>query len=304
MKFSRRAFLKSASASLGATFLDPRSFSHADVEQMFAEIRANLLEMVNEERAVARVRAVAMDELATQVATKHAVDMATGAFVSHWGRDGLKPYQRYSFAGGTHSTQENVSAADKTWSMKLKDLKQDTAYLHVRLYQEQPPNDGHRKTILAPQHTHVGFGIAVQQLRLRLVELFVAKYLEVRSVLRNGTPGTQIRFSAKMLDRRYVVNHVEVCYEPIPKAPEMSWLHQPRSYALPTDCAVLRPRVPPPFMYSDGNRGLIDVFPNGSISFPVKLFKPEPGIYTVVVWIKRDGTDNAFPASEVCIRAG
>jgi uncharacterized protein YkwD len=44
---------------------------------MFAEIRANLLEMVNEEREVAKVSPVAIDELATQVATKHAVDMAT-----------------------------------------------------------------------------------------------------------------------------------------------------------------------------------------------------------------------------------
>ena len=74
-------------------------------------------------------------------------------FASHWGRDGLKPYHRYSFAGGTDATQENVSAADNTWSNKLSDLKQDTSYLHLRLYQEQPPNDGHRKTSRAAAHT-------------------------------------------------------------------------------------------------------------------------------------------------------
>jgi len=51
---------------------------------------------------------------------------------------GLKPYHRYSFAGGYHATQENVSASDNTWSMRLADLKQDTSYLHVRLYQESP----------------------------------------------------------------------------------------------------------------------------------------------------------------------
>ena len=175
MKSSRRTFLKSASASLGVALLDPLSTSRVDdLEKTFAEIRANLLEMVNEERAVAKVPALATDELATQVATKHALEMAAGEFTSHWGRDGLKPYQRYSFAGGTHATQENVSAADNTWSTKLSDLKQDTAYVHVRLYQEKAPNDGHRRTILAPQHTHVGFGLAVDHLRLRLVELFVA----------------------------------------------------------------------------------------------------------------------------------
>jgi uncharacterized protein YkwD len=74
--------------------------------------------MINEERAVERVPPVAMDELASEVATRHAWDLIRGEFTSHWGRDGLKPYQRYSFAGGTEATAENVSSADRTWSMK------------------------------------------------------------------------------------------------------------------------------------------------------------------------------------------
>ena len=302
MKFSRRAFLKSASASLGVTALDPLRLQ-GDLEQTFAEIRANLLEMINEEREVAKVPAVALDEFATQVATKHAVDMATGEFSSHWGRDGLKPYQRYSFAGGTDATQENISAADNTWSMKLADLKQDTAYLHVRLYQEKPPNDGHRQAILAPQHTHVGLGLAIDQLRLRLVELFVARYVKVEPVRRTAKPGAQLYLSGKLLNHNYVLDHVEVCYEPLPKAPDWSWLRQPRSYSLPREFVELRKKVPPPFIYSDGVRGVIDVLPGGSFSFPVKLYKVEPGVYTVVAWIKKEGSGKTFAATEVCIRA-
>src|SRR5687768_14247904 len=192
----RRAFLQSLSAPLGMVLFDfvfSSPQQTVDLEK-FAGLRANLLEMVNEERAVAKVQPLAMDELATRVATAHAIDMATGEFASHWGRDGLKAYHRYSFAGGTDATQENVSAADNTWSMKVGDLKQDTAYLHVRLYQEKPPHDDHRKTILAPQHTHVGFGIAVERLRLRLVELFVARYVEVDPITRTAKPGAQITF--------------------------------------------------------------------------------------------------------------
>lgn len=302
MKFSRRAFFKSASASLGVTVLDPLVLQ-GNVEKMFAEIRANLLEMVNEEREVAKVSPVAVDELATQVATKHAVDMATGQFASHWGRDGLKPYQRYSFAGGTDATQENVSAADNTWSMKFADLKQDTAYLHVRLYQEKPPNDGHRHAILAPQHTHVGFGLAIDQLRLRLVELFVARYVKVEPVRRASKPGATLYLSGRILNHDYVLDHVEVCYEPLPKAPDLNWLRQPRSYSLPRESVELRKKVPPPFVYSDGVRGVIDVLPSGSFSFPVKLYKEEPGIYTVIAWIKREGSNKTFAATQICIRA-
>ena len=303
MKFSRRAFLKSASASLGVAGLDPLLLPQADLEKTFAEIRANLLEMINDERAVEKAPPVAIDELATQVATKHAVDMATGQFASHWGRDGLKPYQRYSFAGGTDASQENVSAADNTWSMKGADLKQDTAYLHVRLYQEKPPNDGHRQAILAPQHTHVGLGLAIDQLRLRLVELFVARYVKVEPVRRQSKPGAQLYLSAKILNHDYLLDHVEVCYEPLPKVPDLNWLRQPRSYSLPRESVELRKKVPPPFVYSDGVHGVIDVFSSGSFHFPVKLYKEEPGIYTVVAWIKREGTNKTFAATQVCIEA-
>jgi uncharacterized protein YkwD len=127
------------------------------LEKLFEEIRTNLLQLVNQERDVEKLKPLQFDELATKVATQHAHDMATNAFASHWGSDGFKPYMRYSFAGSPDATRENVSAADSTWSMRAADLIQDSSYLHVRLYQEKPPNDGHRQAILAPHNTHVGF---------------------------------------------------------------------------------------------------------------------------------------------------
>jgi uncharacterized protein YkwD len=300
MTLTRRVFLQTATASLGVSLLDR---APADLEKVFADIRANLLEMINEERAVAKVRPVAVDELATQVATKHAIEMAHEEFASHWSRNGLKPYHRYSFAGGTHATQENVSAADSTWSTKVDQLKQDTAYLHVRLYQEEPPYDGHRRTILAPQHTHVGIGLAVEQLRLRLVELFVAKHVEVAPMSREAKPGAEISFRGKILARDHVLNNLEVFFEPLPKAPELSWLRQTRAYALPQESRVLRPKLLPPLMYADKLPGVVNVSPSGSFSTKVRLFSKEPGIYTIVTWIRHERSEQAFAATEVCIRA-
>lgn len=302
---SRRTFLQSLSATAGLISLGHKfaTAQNSDLEKVFAEIRANLLEMVNEERAVANVPPVAVDKLAEQVATRHAIDMATGNFASHWGRDGLKPYQRYSFAGGTHATQENVSAADNAWSTRVPDLKQDTAYLHVRLYKETPPNDSHLKTILEPQHTHVGFGLAIDQLRLRLVELFVANYVELKPVVRVAKPGAQITFAGKMLRREYLFHNIEVFYEPLPQTPELSWLREPRSYALPAESRALWPKLPAPFTYADKNVGVVKVEMDGSFSTPVKLYSREPGIYTIVTWIKTYPGDKAFRATELCIRA-
>lgn len=302
MKVGRRDFLQSASAGFGFALLN-RTSPQNDLEATFKALRANVLDMINEERAVAKVPPVAIDELATQVATKHAVEMAADEFASHWGRDGLKPYHRYAFAGGTHATQENVSAADNTWSSKPADLKQDTAYLHVRLYQEKPPNDGHRRTILAPQHTHVGLGLALQDLRLRLVELFVAKYVEVTPLPRKAKPGAHFRFAGKIVNRDYMLNNVEVFYEPLPTPPELSWLREARSYALPNESRVLRPKAPPPFKYLDGTTGIIEVGTDGSFSTPISLFKSQPGIYTIVTWIRSPRAEKAFPATEVCVEA-
>ena len=301
----RREFLLAAGITAGTVVSERFLSSHAQTTEFerFAELRANVLEMVNEERAVEKVRAVTIDPLATRVATQHAAEMAMHDFASHWGRDGMKPYHRYSFAGGTDATQENVSAADNTWSNKMSDLKQDTSYLHLRLYQEKPPNDGHRKTILAPQHTHVGIGIAVEKLRLRLVELFVARYVEVTAVPRVAKPKSVVQFAAKLLGRDYGLNYIEVFYEPLPKPPELDWLNERRSYELPLHSRILRPKVMPPYMYSDRTRGDVDVNLDGSFSVPVTLFHDKPGIYTVVAWVKSNRTGRAFPATEVCIRA-
>ena len=306
MLMPRRTFLGAAGITVGSILCDrflPSLNPTIDSEK-FAELRANLLQMVNEERAVEKVSPLKMDGLATRVATSHANEMAMHEFASHWGRDGLKAYHRYSFAGGTEATQENVSAADNTWSNNFGDLKQDTAYLHVRLYQEKPPNDHHRKTILAPQHTHVGFGIAVEKLRLRLVELFVARYVEVKDVARVAKPKSIVAFAGKISRRDHSLNYVEVFYEPLPKAPELSWLNEPRSYQLPAYSKVLRPKVMPPYMYTDRTRGDVEVDLDGNFSVPITLFNDKPGIYTLVAWLKpsRSGS-KAFPATELCIRA-
>ncbi len=301
MKVSRRDFLQSASTAFGVTLLD-RTSSPDDLEKTIKEIRANLFEMINEERAVEKVPLVALDELATEVATKHAIDMVQAQFASHWGRNGFKPYQRYSFAGGIDATAENVSAADNTWSTKANELRQDAAYLHVRLYQEKPPNNGHRKTILAPQHTHVGLGIAVRELRLRLVELFVSRYVDVKPILREWKPGDVITFAGKVL-KGYGLHYVELFYEPLPEAKDVTWLNTTRSYSLPNESRILRPIVPPPYVYADGAPGVVDVAGDGSFTVPVTLYKNTPGIYTIVTWISGIRLEEPFPATNFCLKA-
>lgn len=302
----RRQFLQgSLSLSLGfwATRYTGSSTSAEIDEKLLGQLRTNLLQLVNEEREVEKVPQVAMDELATEVATRHAKDMAKHGYASHWNREGLKPYHRYSLAGGFHATQENVSAADNTWSSQPSSLIQDTSYLHVRLYNEKPPDDGHRKAILSPYQTHVGFGIALDELRLRVVELFVTKYVDLKAPQEKFKPGDIFTLTGRLLNPDHILMMVEVFYEPLPKEPELSWLRTPRSYSLPDESVDLRPKLPPPLIYSDSRLGVVELNPTGSFRAPITLFKSQSGIYTMVCWVKLSRTAKAFPATALCIRA-
>ena len=244
--------------------------------------------MVNEERAVEKVPALAMDDLATQVATKHATEMAMHEFASHWGRDGLKPYHRYSFAGGTDATQENVSAADNTWSNNMDLLKQDTSYLHVRLYQEKPPNDGHRKNILIPTHNRLGVGLARAKalegesspplcVAQEFVDVF-GKYDELPKTARAGQSITV----AGRVDAPVEFRGVGIALGPLPDELYASDLNSTSTYLMPVPYATYFPKgfVTPKEVKLE----------NGRFSIELKLDRGA-GRYAVSVW-------GRFPSSE------
>jgi hypothetical protein len=54
--------------------------------------------------------------------------------------------------------------------------------------------------------------------------------------------------------------------------------------------------------YSDGSTGTIELGSHGQFRVPVTL-KNKPGIYTVVIWIKKKQKEPAFPVTEICIKA-
>lgn len=262
--------------------------------------REQLLTQVNAERASAGLSLLELDNLACKVANEHARDLVTGEFLSHWGRDGRKPYHRYSFAGGTDALQENVSSADNIQSATRPGVLKDLYEMHQSMIDEVPPDDGHRKSILYPQNTHVGFGIAVEARRLRLDELYLSRYVEMDPVLRQVRTKTTVPVSGKTIHRKHVLHGIEVCYEPLPSPPAIEWLREARSYGMPEPTQRLWPRLPYRYFYPDGSKGSIEV---ESRRFRVRVdLSKKPGINTVMVWIKAGPNDIAFPATQVCIR--
>ena len=302
---NRRSFLQTAipfalgvgAIARGQIPIERGRFSEQDIPLGCEQ----LLKLVNEERMSAGLNQLELDNLAGKVANEHALDMAKREFLSHWGSDGRKFYHRYSFAGGTEAAQENASAAEYIQSLTPTAVVQDLRDMHVSLFEETPPNDGHRKTILDPYHTHVGFGIALQEHRLRLDELYLARYVRIDPTSQQAKPKSTVVLTGNLLNPKHFLNQVDVFYEPLPTPPDLAWLRIPRPVSLPDLHMTLRPKAPEGTSYTDGSRGEYDWSRDGKFRVPAKLFKDEPGIYTVVFWIRRVPADKGFPGAEICI---
>ena len=300
----RRSFLSSAAPLLlalpsiarGQTLIERGGFD----EQQFPLVREKLLNLLNDERSAAGLSRLQLDDLACKVATDHANDMIRGQFLSHWGSDGRTAYHRYSFAGGTDALLENVGLAQDIQSLAPNSVISDFLDIHQSMFSEVPPDDGHRRTILNPYHSHVGFGLAFRGHSLRLDELYLGRYLHIDPFPIRAKPKATVVLTGKLLNATHFLHEVDVFYESLPAPPDLSWLRTPRSLSLPDQYVILRPKAPAGTTYVDGKLGDYD-WGGGKFRVPVKLLKDEPGIYTVLFWIRRVPSDKGFPAAQVCI---
>ena len=306
-KIDRRRFMGAAAPFALAMPLVLRKdlvFGRGDYgPEDLAHTRQTLLAMVNRERAQHGLSRLELDYLASKVATDHARDMVDGLFLSHWSRDGQKPYQRYSFAGGTEANQENAARLDDVSTDTAQEIEVSVVDLHQSMIDEHPPDDGHRQTILFPYHTHVGFGVAAKPDHVRMVELYLARYAVIDPVPQSAQPGAQLIFSGRLLNPKHTMEGVHVYYEPFPQRPAMEWLRIRRSYSLPDTFTDLWPRLEGKDVYSDGTKGTIETNLRGIFKTPLRLFN-QPGINTIVVWITRTKEDLPFPITQICIRCG
>ena len=82
----------------------------------YMDEKGYMLRLINNERRAAGVPEVVLG--VNDAAQLHAEDSLEGCYSSHWGSDGLKPYMRYSLAGGYQSNGENGSGIATTASRR------------------------------------------------------------------------------------------------------------------------------------------------------------------------------------------
>ena len=136
-----------------------------------------MLELINAERAKAGLDSVVLgDNIAAQL---HAESALENCFASHWGIDGLKPYMRYSLAGGYQSNGENGSGSD--YCIKVSDGYRAIQNINTEIREAMEgwmKSPGHRRNILGRWHKKVNIGLAWDRYNFLAYQHFEGDYVE------------------------------------------------------------------------------------------------------------------------------
>jgi uncharacterized protein YkwD len=178
-------------------------------------VRRAVFERINRDRSSAGVPPVAWDEAASRVADVFSAAQVAEKTRGHYLRDGVPPYARTGFAGVFGYGSENSASWITTASAFEEPPVELALSSHQSMVDEKPPNDGHRRTILDPDATHVGVGWAMAGGRFQMAEEFQARGLErlTLEVLENS-PVLRVQGSAKSPLR---LQFVTVAHEPLPR---------------------------------------------------------------------------------------
>jgi uncharacterized protein YkwD len=277
-------------------------------------LRQQLLEMINNDRGRVGLAPVDLDLQVSALGDTYCESQIRNQTVGHFTVDGLAPYMRYSFAGGNDGLTENTAAWSASYTFSENALLELIRQSEAAMMAEVPPHDGHRLAILDPAATHVGIGLAWEQGEFRLTEEFIRRYVEwTRPLPRAARVGDRVLFGGRP-PAGYRIEAIAVHREPLPQPMPPEQVNEITGYSLPDLRREYLPRLPlrrwvdPDGslhelreQYSDGRTGDFQTALDGSFAFAVPLLDG-PGIYTVVVWIHKDGALKGVSASNVSIR--
>ena len=253
-----------------------------------------MLALINRDRATHGLRPVELDEGAPTTAGQlHAEDMVRLGYLGHWGSDGSVPEQRHTEAGGADMVLENALCFtdEKKRQIDTKPLidPKQIERAESLFFDEVPPNDGHRKNILKPQHTRVGIGIA--QSTETATELpvpcfaqeFVDGYGTYTPIPKKAKVGSILHVEGT-LAKDVRPTGIGLARQPTPKPLPASELNKRRSYPVPRPYQMYwGPGFVTPILAKiDGSKIAIDVpLSDGG----------HPGLYEVSVWGKLKGSE-------------
>lgn len=276
-------------------------------------VKADLLGWINQARAEHGLKPLAFDLHASDAADDYCRKQLAERTTGHFDRDGLPPYARYSAAGIIDGVIENSASWSSDTPFAPADIRNFVRKSHESMLAEKPPDDGHRAALLDPYATHVGIGLAWSGGELRLVEVFLRHYLQWTHAFPTAASSSDRPWGAATPLPGVHVDQISVYWEPYPHQLTADEANRIDSYGFPARHRDYRPRAllrsPTPRLLSSASMdarkrdGSFTVDRDGSFDF-VAPFDDGPGLYTIVVWVTRDGESKPFAASNASIRVG
>lgn len=210
-----------------------------------ADLRSYFLQLINRDRAANGLSSVTLGD--NQAAQQHAEEMLEHSYAGHWGLDGLKPYMRYTLAGGVNYEAENTSGVKTAPDPNLR-YRTTTPKQEIREAQEGlMASPGHRANILRPWHKKVNLGIACNRTTCAVVQQFEGGYISFGTGP-NVFSG-QLRFAGEM-SGGFELSGVQIWYDQPVQKLSLGQLDTTYCYSHGAPVAFLREPVPPRSFYN------------------------------------------------------
>jgi hypothetical protein len=262
-------------------------------------VKAGVFARINRDRAAAGLPPVAWDASASRVADAFCLAQAREKTRGHFLTDGLPPYARTGFAGVFGAQSENSISWITTGPSFEEPALQLALFGQEEMMAEKPPGDGHRRTILDPEATHVGVGYANEGGRFQMAQEFLTRGLERLTLLLREPRHAVVRFEGKPLPN-WRLEFVTIAEEPPPEPLTRLEASSRTRYSYPRASIAYAPEEMPLVRVSGiDTQNRIRVSPGGEFSFN---FAPDrPGLYTFVFYTAVRILEPARPAGSATI---
>lgn len=278
------------------TFIPGTRPSPTPEPPQLTELKEYALALINKDRADHGVGPVRLGDNAA--AQAHAQDMVDNFYIAHWDSGGMKPYVRYTQAGGQGAISENAAYSGPTDSNDRRnfvglDPKETIRKLeYSMMYEDEASDWGHRDNIIDPVHQFVNIGIAFTSTRLGFIQHFEETFLTFPALpsLTNGTLTVSASLDAS-IDK---ISSIDIYFDstPLPLT-NKELMAKPHFYRVGEQTEPIAHVVPPaPFGFRYSNLGPEVVIAekwssrDGKFSMSADVSKRllGPGVYTLLIW--------------------
>ncbi|MDQ5870997.1 MAG: CAP domain-containing protein [Acidobacteriota bacterium] len=195
-------------------------------------VKIAVFERINRDRLAEGLSPVLWDEAVSRVADAFCRNQIAENTTGHFLTDGFAPYARTALAGVFGMQYEN-SVTWKTTGSSFTDPVKDLALTgHEEMLAEKPPYDGHRKTILDPDATHVGVGYDIRAGDFRMAQEFLTRHLAWLRLERVSPRSAAVVVRGKPIEGRRLF-FVTVGWEPPPARLTREAASRRMSYSYP-----------------------------------------------------------------------